>query len=137
MTKSNILESIFTKSIDHLIVRKKPLPSKEVLKLYRDVLKFTTEFYWKNEKGEVWRDVLRKSARKEFEEARHEKDIHYLNKMMVTTRESMEVLREKLINEYKKGDENFKLKINIMQKEFERENMGKNKATDLEFNTIK
>jgi len=38
-----------------------------------EILRTCNRFYWPNEKGEPWRDVLKKAARKEFEEARYEK----------------------------------------------------------------
>lgn len=47
---------------------------REVLLLYREILKLAKSFYWANDKGEPWSVVLRESARKEFREARHEKD---------------------------------------------------------------
>jgi hypothetical protein len=47
---------------------------REVLNLYRDVLRTARSFYWSNDKGVPWYRVLRESARKEFEEARNEKD---------------------------------------------------------------
>lgn len=59
-----MLEKILSKPIEHLVITYKPLPNIEVLRLYRDVLKFTFQFYWNNEKGECWRDILRKTARK-------------------------------------------------------------------------
>ena len=62
----HILEHIFTNPVEKLKQTRRKPPNKEVLRLYREVLKFCNEFYWTNEKGEVWRDVLRESARKEF-----------------------------------------------------------------------
>ena len=44
---------------------------REALSLYRAVWRASFLFVWKNEKGEEWRDVIRESARKEFEAARH------------------------------------------------------------------
>lgn len=38
-----------------------------------EILRTSGRFYWPNDKGEPWRDVLRREARKEFEAARHEK----------------------------------------------------------------
>ena len=42
--------------------------------MYRDVWRASFLFVWKNEKGDEWKNVIRESARKEFEAARHEKD---------------------------------------------------------------
>ena len=47
---------------------------REALSLYRDVWRASFLFVWKNEKGDEWKNVIRESARKEFEAARHEKD---------------------------------------------------------------
>jgi len=46
---------------------------REALALYRDCLRAARRFHWANDKGEPWSDVLKKSARKEFEEARTER----------------------------------------------------------------
>lgn len=67
MSKAKIIEQILSKPIEHLVLKKKRLPNIEVIRLYREVLKFTAKFYWNNEKGIPWRDALRKSARKEFD----------------------------------------------------------------------
>jgi hypothetical protein len=74
----------------------KKLPNIEVLRLYREVYKFTYKFDWCNEKGELWRDVLRKSARREFDLSKDENDYIHVMKMMVTTRECMVDLQEKI-----------------------------------------
>ena len=47
---------------------------REALSLYRAVWRASFLFVWRNEKGEEWRDIIRESARKEFEAARHERD---------------------------------------------------------------
>ena len=44
----------------------------ESLRLYRDILRASRHFTWPNEKGELWRDVLRRESRKEFEAATEE-----------------------------------------------------------------
>jgi hypothetical protein len=53
------------------------------------VLKYSARFYWNNERGECWRDILRKSARKEFDLSKEESDPFLVMKMMVTTRECL------------------------------------------------
>jgi hypothetical protein len=45
---------------------------REALSLYRDILRASRGFTWKNEHGEVWGKVIAVSARVEFEQARHE-----------------------------------------------------------------
>lgn len=43
------------------------MPNKELIRLYRDVLKMTQRFTWNNEDGQSWREILSKTARTEFE----------------------------------------------------------------------
>ena len=50
----NILDIILNKPIESLVHAKKPPPSKEALKLYREILQFSKNFYWNNNKGENW-----------------------------------------------------------------------------------
>lgn len=51
-----------------------PFRNKDVLEVYREVMKMTDRFTWCNENGEPWRDILRRTARMEFEQIRDEKD---------------------------------------------------------------
>jgi hypothetical protein len=37
---------------------------REALTLYRDILRYSNLFVWKDSSGRVWRDVIRASARK-------------------------------------------------------------------------
>jgi len=37
----NILETILSKPIEHLVIARKKPPNKEALKLYRDIIKFS------------------------------------------------------------------------------------------------
>lgn len=37
-------------------------------------MRITALFDWPDDKGQLWRDILRKSARQEFEAARYERD---------------------------------------------------------------
>jgi len=72
--KSNL--GFLSKSIDSLTrdPLHAPLPSREILTLYRDVLKMTRRFTWANEDGQSWREILAKTARIEFEHIRNETD---------------------------------------------------------------
>ena len=50
MSKS-ILAGILDLPVDKLIKIGKPIPNREALRLYREILKFSNEFDWKNDKG--------------------------------------------------------------------------------------
>ena len=65
----------------------------------------------RNEKGEEWRDIIRESARKEFEAARHERDPEMVARLLLTGRDylnqAMEKFmekRQKIIDEENAGD---------------------------------
>lgn len=96
----NIIVNLFSKPVSKLRRTNKKPPNREILRLYREVMKFCSEFDWPNENGEIWRDVLRKSARREFEESREETDPVILYRMMVTTRDAMQQTKEMLIKQY-------------------------------------
>jgi len=70
---------------------------KEVLRLYVDVARMCRQFNWNNEKGECWGVVLRKNARKEFDEARNIEDPLEIIQRIVNTREAMQDVNEKII----------------------------------------
>jgi hypothetical protein len=46
---------------------------RESLGLYREILRYSALFVWRDERGRVWRDVIRKSARGEAVAAQHAK----------------------------------------------------------------
>lgn len=71
---------------------------RESLSLYRDILRATRHFVWRNEQGLLWRDVLRASSRKEFEEARFEKDPEIIAKLIVGGREALKKVVDKAVN---------------------------------------
>ena len=56
----------------------------------------TRRFTWNNEDGEPWREILQKSSRQEFEEIRNETDTVKLGKFMITWRESIQRIDEKI-----------------------------------------
>ncbi|XVE94496.1 hypothetical protein REPUB_Repub02eG0013800 [Reevesia pubescens] len=56
---------------------------REALCLYRDILRATRFFMWPDSRGVLWRDVLRDNARKEFEEARFEKDPEIVTRLLI------------------------------------------------------
>ena len=57
-----------------------PFPHLEILRTAR-------RFYWPNDHGESWRDVLRREARKEFEQAREERDPLIVARLLVVGRD--------------------------------------------------
>lgn len=60
----------------------------EALRLYRDVLRACRVFdTTRNEQGQLMSDVLRTSARKEFEAAREERDPETVARMIITGRD--------------------------------------------------
>lgn len=96
----NIIVNLFNKPVSKLRRTNRKPPNREILRLYREVMKFCSEFDWPNENGVIWRDELRKSARREFEESREETDPVILYRMMVTTRDAMQQTKEMLIKQY-------------------------------------
>lgn len=110
---------IFEKNVQQLPRANLKPPDPLVLKLYREVIKATSEFDWTDDKGRLWRDVLRKSAREEFEMSREESDPFVLHQMIVTAREAITVLKAKVAN--KRFDLQQKL-LNNQFNEFDKRN---------------
>jgi hypothetical protein len=52
-TKS-VIEKILTQSVDKLARSNKPAPNKEILKLYREILKFSRKIDWTDQEGRPW-----------------------------------------------------------------------------------
>ena len=73
-----------------------PLRS-ESLKLYRDILRATKLFTWPNEKGQIWSEILRANARKEFEQARHETDHLIITRLLYVGRDCMNQTTDKYL----------------------------------------
>jgi hypothetical protein len=61
----------------------------ESLKLYRDILRASKMFCYPNEKGELWSEVLRVNARKEFEQARFERDPLVVTRLLFVGRDCL------------------------------------------------
>ncbi|PWA72966.1 complex 1 LYR protein [Artemisia annua] len=70
---------------------------REVLSLYRDIIRATRFFMWADSRGEVWRDVLRANARKEFEEARFEKDPEVITRLLLGGHDAVQAALDKLV----------------------------------------
>lgn len=63
---------------------------REALALYREVLRYSNLFVWRDDRGRMWRDVIRASARAEFEAARAEADPELVTRMIVTGRDAVQ-----------------------------------------------
>ncbi|XP_002963529.2 uncharacterized protein LOC9643738 [Selaginella moellendorffii] len=74
---------------------------REAIELYRDIFRASRAFVWPNEDGILWRDLLRASARQEFEQARHERDPEVIAKLLVTGRDAVEAAVDKLVDKHK------------------------------------
>lgn len=68
----------------------------EALKLYRDILRASRYFTWVNEKGISWSFILRQNARKEFEQARFERDPAVITKLLFVGRDCLNQTMEKV-----------------------------------------
>ena len=88
--------SFLKKPIETLDRSHKAVPNREVLLLYREVLSMTRRFTWANDDGEPWDKILRKTARTEFEEQRTETDTLKLAKFLITWREALGRIHEKI-----------------------------------------
>ena len=62
----------------------------EALSLYRAVIRASVFFVWRDERGRLWRDVIRESARKEFDAGRLERDPEMVNRLLLTGRDALD-----------------------------------------------
>lgn len=69
----------------------------ESLRLYRDILRASRMFTWRNPAGELWSDVLKSNARKEFEQARFERDPLVVSRLLVVGRDCLNQTTEKCL----------------------------------------
>lgn len=83
-------------SVDSLERSHKPIPNKEVLILYREVMQMTRRFTWANEDGQPWKEILQKTARQEFEELKSETDSVKVGKFVITWRDVLRRIHHKL-----------------------------------------
>ncbi|EHA8589859.1 LYR motif-containing protein 4B [Cocos nucifera] len=70
---------------------------REALGLYRDILRATRFFTWPDARGIPWRDVLRENARREFEEARFERDPEVVTRLLIGGRDAVQKALDKLV----------------------------------------
>ncbi|GAB9469163.1 hypothetical protein Gpo141_00006451 [Globisporangium polare] len=68
---------------------------REVLRLYREILRTARNFHWPNEQGELWSTVLKKNARLEIEGARYETDRETISKRIIVGWECVKEVRTK------------------------------------------
>ena len=82
------------------------LRNSESIKLYRDICRATKHFTWRNEAGENWSDILRRNARKEFEEARFEKDPEIIARLLFVGRDCLNQTNDRLMTAMKAMQKN-------------------------------
>ena len=82
---------------NELLIRQRLTSTRrEALALYRDIFRATRFFMWPDSRGMLWRDVLRENARKEFEEARFEKDPEVITRLLIGGRDAVQAALDKL-----------------------------------------
>ena len=59
-------------------------------------------FVWKDTNGRIWKDVIRESARNEFENGKHERDPVMVNRLILSGREAVEIALDKFMEQRKK-----------------------------------
>ncbi|KNA22978.1 hypothetical protein SOVF_028940 [Spinacia oleracea] len=69
---------------------------REALGLYRDILRATRFFMWPDSRGVLWRDILRENARKEFEDARFEKDHEVITRLLIGGGDAVQAALDKV-----------------------------------------
>ncbi|KAL0054359.1 hypothetical protein WJX82_007655 [Trebouxia sp. C0006] len=69
----------------------------EAIALYRHIWRYSRLFVWQNEQGKPWRDVLRNSARQEYDLARHEQDPELVSRMIVSGRDAVHQVVDKFM----------------------------------------
>lgn len=75
---------------------------REVLSLYRDIIRATRFFVWPDSQGILWRDVLRENARKEFEDARFENDPEIITRLIIGGRDAVQAAIDKVVEKQKR-----------------------------------
>eukprot|EP01080_Neovahlkampfia_damariscottae_P008386 gene8386-211_t len=93
---------------------------REAIKLYREILKTAKMFTWEDERGVKWSELIKMSAREEFESSKQENDPEVLARAMVNAQMALTDLQgkfkeqqEKLKAEQFKKDEELKRNINM------------------------
>jgi hypothetical protein len=107
----SVIDKILSGSIEKLArSQNKQPPHRETLKLYREVIKFSKKIDWTDQNGMPWykkriffnsrRESIVKSARDEIVIARDEKDPLLIMRMILTSREAMRKLSDKVCLAY-------------------------------------
>ena len=85
---------------------------KEAIWLYRDVLRAARQFSWPDKDGVLWRHKLSFSARKEFEAARYVRDPDEIGRLLVTGRDALMQIADKMVFKARKLVEDEKQSTN-------------------------
>lgn len=104
------VEELIESSLDKTTYRKKEDVSRiqllttrrEATSLYREILRVTRLFVWRDQQGRMWCDVLRQSARQEFEAARFETDPEIINRLLLVGRDSVHQVAERFLSQRQK-----------------------------------
>jgi hypothetical protein len=88
--------SIFDGKFEDMKRSYRPLPKRESLILYREVVKLSKRFFWRHKNGQEWSEILLKSARKEFEENRYMIDSAEIGRKIVVGKQALIEIEEKV-----------------------------------------
>lgn len=72
---------------------------REALSLYREILRWSNLFVWRDQQGRLFKDLIRESARKEFEDARYERDPEIVSRLLVTGRDCVQKTVERVLQQ--------------------------------------
>ncbi|KAK9838540.1 hypothetical protein WJX81_006082 [Elliptochloris bilobata] len=91
------MQEILARNLDARGLGAPPLltTQREALSLYRAILRHSLLYTWDNEAGQPWRDVIRQSARAEFEAVRPQRDPETIARLLVTGRDCLQQAAEK------------------------------------------
>jgi hypothetical protein len=89
--------SFLDKKFEDMKKNYRPLPKKESLLLYRDTIRLCRKFFWRNNYGKEWSEILLKSARKEFEENRYLEETAEVGRKLVLGRQALLELDDKIL----------------------------------------